>query len=133
MKIKSTRNRLLATSFIVSTAMVPLAATVVGSLALNMSIAGAASAQSQSGALRITIQGPNGKALSGATVVIKSPSSLSTKKVVTDGSGQVRVSGLDPATNYSISVSAPGFADFTADKVAVVSGKDLSVGYALAT
>jgi len=113
--------------------MVPLAATVVGSLALNMSIAGAASAQSQSGALRITIQGPNGKALSGATVVIKSPSSLSTKKVVTDGSGQVRVSGLDPATNYSISVSAPGFADFTADKVAVVSGKDLSVGYALAT
>jgi hypothetical protein len=50
---------------------------------------------------------------------------------VTDEDGFVRLSGLDPATNYTVDVSASGYADYSATNVAVVSGRDLSVGYAL--
>ena len=102
-------------------------------LAISFCVAGVALAQSQTGALRVTVQGTDGTPLSGATVVIRSPSSLTTKTATTDASGQVRVSGLDPATNYTVAVASPGFADFSASNVAVVSGKDLSVGYALAS
>lgn len=102
-------------------------------LAISFCVAGVALAQSQTGALRVTVQGTDGKPLSGATVVIRSPSSLTAKTATTDASGQVRVSGLDPATNYTVAVASPGFADFSASNVAVVSGKDLSVGYALAS
>lgn len=100
-------------------------------VALSFCVAGVALAQSQTGALRVAVTGPNGAPLSGATVVIKSPDSLNTKTATTDAEGRVRVSGLDPSTNYTVTISAGGFSNFSADHVAVVSGKDLSVGYAL--
>jgi hypothetical protein len=100
-------------------------------MALSVCVAGVAMAQSQTGALRVAVTGPNGAPLSGATVIIKSPDSLSTKTATTDAEGRVRVGGLDPSTNYTVTVSQAGVANFSADHVAVVSGKDLSVGYAL--
>ncbi|HJV41327.1 TonB-dependent receptor, partial [Caulobacter sp.] len=101
-------------------------------IALGMVVAGAALAQSQTGALRVTVNGANGAPVAGATVTIRSPDSLVTRTGVTDAEGRVRVSGLDPATNYTVSVASPGYTDFSTSNVAVVSGKDLSVGYALA-
>ena len=100
-------------------------------MALSVCVAGVALAQS-TGALRVAVTGPNGAPLAGATVTIKSPDSLVTRTGVTDADGRVRVSGLDPSTNYTVSISQAGYSNFSADHVAVVSGKDLSVGYALA-
>src|SRR3546814_19904666 len=57
--------------------------------------------------------------------------SLVSKPAVTAADGSVRLTGLDPATNYTVVVDASGYGDFSANNVAVVSGKNLSLGYAL--
>ena len=99
-------------------------------LALSMCFVGAAIA-ADSGGLRISISSANGQPVAGATVKASSPSSLSFKSGVTDANGNVNLVGLDPATNYTIEVVAAGYSPFNASKVAVVSDKNLSVGYVL--
>lgn len=133
MKINSTkggmRARLLTSTLLAGLASVaaPLALTTMVS-----AVPGIAMAQSQTGALRVTVNSASGP-VTGATVVVSSPDSLSPRTGVTDQDGRVRISGLDPATNYTVKVSAGGYADFASPaNVAVVSGKELSVGYALA-
>ncbi len=101
-------------------------------MALSVCVAGVALAQASSGALRVTVTGPNGQPLSGATVLVKSPDSIQARTGVTDAEGKVRVSGLDPSTNYTVTVTSTGYNDFSTGNVAVVSGQDRSVGYALA-
>lgn len=100
-------------------------------LALGMCFIGAAIAQSSVGGLRITITGNGGAPLAGATVKVSSPSSLVSKTGTTSADGSVNLVGLDPATNYTVEVIAPGYENFSAGNVAVVSGKNLSLGYAL--
>lgn len=102
-------------------------------VAMSTFIVGVALAQSQTGALRVTVSGENGAPVAGATVTVRSPDSLVTKTGTTDPEGRVRVSGLDPSTNYTVSVASPGYNEFSASNVAVVSGQDRSVGYALAS
>ncbi|PIB93565.1 TonB-dependent receptor [Caulobacter sp. FWC2] len=102
-------------------------------IALSVCVTGVALAQASSGALRVTVTGPNGQPLAGATVLVKSPDSIQPRTGVTDAEGKVRVSGLDPATNYTVTVTSSGYNDFSTSNVAVVSGQDRSVGYALAT
>ena len=94
-----------------------------------MCFAGAAWADT--GGLRIAINDASGQPLAGATVKVSSPDSLVSRSGVTDSAGRVRLNGLDPATNYTVEVVASGYTDFTARNVAVVSGKELSVGYML--
>jgi len=100
--------------------------------AMGLFIAGSAMAQTQTGALRVAVTGNDGQPLSGATVVVSSPDSLITRSGVTDATGRVRVAGLDPAQNYTVEIAAPGYAEYSASNVAVVTGRDLSVGYVLA-
>lgn len=88
-------------------------------------------AQSQAGSLQITITGKGGTPLAGAKVTVKSPDSLLTKSGTTDSAGRVRLAGLDPATNYTVTVEASGYNPYQATDVAVVSGRDLSLGYSL--
>ena len=102
------------------------------SLAVGMCLAGAAWA-AETGGLRIAVAGNGGKPVAGATVKISSPSSLVAKTAVTEADGSVRVTGLDPATDYKVEVVAAGYSTFTSTGVAVVSGQNLSVGYALGT
>lgn len=99
------------------------------SIALSMCIVGAAWADT--GGLRVSITDASGNPVAGATVKVSSPDSLVSKSGTTDASGALRLQGLDPATNYTVQIAAPGYTDFSASNVAVVSGKDLSVGYAL--
>lgn len=124
----SVRARLLTSTLLAGLASIatPLAITTVAT-----AIPTIASAQ-QTGGLRVTVNGATGGPLSGATVVVRSPDSLVSKSAVTGTDGRARLSGLDPSTNYTVTVSAAGFSDYTASNVAVVSGKDLSIGYALA-
>lgn len=99
-------------------------------VALGMLFAGAAVA-AETGGLRITIIGNGGQPLPGATVQVSSPDSLVSRSGVTEADGSVRLTGLDPATNYTVQVDAVDFDTFTASNVAVVTGKTLSLGYAL--
>ena len=99
-------------------------------VALGMCFVGAALA-AETGGLRVTITGTDGAPVAGATVQVSSPDSLVSRSGVTAADGSVRLQGLDPATNYTVVVDAAGYDDFSASNVAVVSGKNLSVGYAL--
>ena len=101
-------------------------------VALGLCFVGAAIA-AETGGLRVTITGANGAPVPGATVTVSSPDSLVTKTGVTEADGSVRLAGLDPSTNYTVEVVAAGHDKFTASNVAVVSGKNLSVGYSLGT
>lgn len=99
-------------------------------IALGLCFVGAAIA-AETGGLRVSITNASGTPLAGATVKVSSPSSLVSKTGVTNADGNVNLVGLDPATNYTVEVLAPGLSEFTATNVAVVSGQNLSVGYAL--
>jgi hypothetical protein len=99
------------------------------SVAIGMCFMGAAWA-AETGGLRIAITA-QGKPIPGATVRISSPSSLVTKTAVTEADGTARISGLDPATDYKVEVTAPGYTNYTASDVAVVSNQIPLVTYAL--
>ncbi len=99
------------------------------SVAIGMCFMGAALA-AETGGLRIAITAA-GKPVAGATVRISSPSSLVTKTAVTEADGTVRVAGLDPATDYKVEVVAPGYSNFVANDVAVVSNTNPTVAYSL--
>jgi hypothetical protein len=102
------------------------------SVAIGICFVGSAWA-AETGGLRISIAGIGGKPLAGATVKISSPSSLVAKTAITEADGTVRVAGLDPSSDYKVEVIAAGYASFNADNVVVVSGQNLSLGYALGT
>lgn len=127
MKLKTIRQRLLNTSMIGSAALLALTAVPVIALVAPTN----ALAQTQTGSLRVQVSGEGGAPLAGATVSVSSPSSLVSRTGVTDASGSVRLAGLDPATNYTIDVSAAGYQSFSVGNVAVVTGRDLSLGYVL--
>ena len=99
-------------------------------LALSMCFVGAAIA-ADTGGLRVTITDTVGQPVAGATVKVSSPSSLVSKTGVTNADGTVNLVGLDPATNYTVEVTASGYSNFSASNVAVVSDRNLSVGYRL--
>jgi hypothetical protein len=85
----------------------------------------------ETGGLRISVTGAQGKPVAGATVKISSPSSLVTKTAVTEADGSVRIAGLDPATDYKVEVAAPGYSTFNATDVSVISGANPSLNYTL--
>lgn len=127
MNIRTIRQRLLQSTMIGGTALM----VMVAAPAVTMLTPTAALAQSQTGNLRVSVQGESGQPLVGATVTVRSPSSLVSKSGVTDSTGRARLVGLDPATNYTVEIEADGYASYSASNVAVVSGKELAVGYAL--
>ncbi|MFT4178237.1 MAG: carboxypeptidase-like regulatory domain-containing protein, partial [Thermomonas sp.] len=99
-------------------------------MALSLCFVGAAYA-ADTGGLRITITGNGGQPLAGATVKVSSPDSLVSKTGVTAADGSVSLAGLDPSTRYTVEIVASGYNNYSASNVAVVSGKNLSLGYAL--
>ncbi len=107
------------------TAVCRALATMAGAVFLSVA------AWADTGGLRIVVSGSDGKPLSGVTVKIGSPSSLLNKTVVTEADGSARVSGLDPARDYKVEVTASGFKPFSADNVAVIGGQSVNLGYVL--
>lgn len=123
------REQLLAKTVLAGVASLGVPSMVVAG---TIAFAPNALAQSQTGNLSIAVTGEGGAPLAGATVKVSSPSSLVSKTGVTGADGSVRLTGLDPATNYTVEIAASGFETFSAPNVAVVSGRDLSLGYSLA-
>lgn len=127
MKTHTIRQRLLQSTMIGGAALLALTAVP----AVTLLAPTTAMAQSQTGTLRVTVAGSDGMPLPGATVTVSSPSSLVTRTATTDGEGRARLTGLDPATNYTVAINAAGYDAFSATDVAVVSGRELALGYAL--
>lgn len=84
------------------------------------------------GGVRLSVTGPDGTPVSGATVKLTSPDSLIKSSATTGSDGTARMQGLDPATNYTVEITANGFQSLSKDGVAVVSGQNLSLTYVLA-
>jgi hypothetical protein len=73
------------------------------------------------GAIGGTVVDPSGAAIPEARVVVKNSGTNAEQTAVTDATGYYRVTRLQPAA-YVVTVSAAGFADFTAEKVVVEIG-----------
>jgi iron complex outermembrane receptor protein len=88
--------------------------------------------QKDSAVISGTVQDPVGGAVQNATVVVKNDSTGVETKSTTDGMGKFSVSGL-PSGNYTVEVSAPGFAlaSRTNVKVSAEHAEDLSIALAL--
>jgi outer membrane receptor protein involved in Fe transport len=73
------------------------------------------------GAIGGTVVDPSGAAIPEARVVVKNSGTNAEQTAVTDATGYYRITRLQPAA-YVVTVSAAGFADFTAEKVVVEIG-----------
>lgn len=127
LKRNSIRHRLLASTMVGGATLFAMTAVSAATLLAPTAVM----AQSQTGTLRVSIVGSDGQPLPGASVRVSSPDSLISRSGTTDAEGRVRLLGLDPATNYTVEVTASGYDAFSAPGVAVVSGRELAVGYAL--
>lgn len=127
MKTQTIRQRLLRSTMFGGAALLALTAVP----AMTLLAPTTAMAQSQTGSLRVTVTDGAGQPLVGAAVKVASADSLISRSAVTDEQGRARLTGLDPATNYTVEVTASGHDAFIASSVAVVSGRELAVGYAL--
>ncbi len=78
------------------------------------------------GAIAGTIQDPSGAVIGGATVLIRNMATNASVQVTADGSGYFNAPLLEPG-NYTVSITAQGFAAYRADNVVVVVGQVTSV------
>ena len=89
-----------------------------------------ARAQTGTGSLHGTVTDPSGAAVTNATVIAVTPDG-SAKTSNTNRTGAYTIEGLAPGT-YTVTVSAPGFADYAKDGVEVAGGSSQLVNIALA-
>ena len=78
------------------------------------------------GAISGTVSDPAGAVVGGATITIHNTATNAEVKLTSDGSGFFMASLLEPGA-YSVSISAPNFADYRAENVVVVVGQVTSL------
>ena len=78
------------------------------------------------GSISGTVMDPSGAVVSNAAVSIKNSATGFTLNLVADGSGYYKAPLLEPG-EYTVSVTAPGFANYRADHVVVVVGQVTSI------
>jgi outer membrane receptor protein involved in Fe transport len=97
--------------------------SALGLLALGVFAATSASAQTAvDGAVAGTVADASGASLPTATIVVHSTATNADTTVKADESGYFRATRLVPG-DYTVTVTAPGFADYTAQHVIVEVGK----------
>lgn len=69
----------------------------------------------------------NGGVIPGATVVLHGSDSKDQKTLVTEDNGLFKFGGIDPGVTYHVTVSAPGFADWTSETITPTAGQSLMV------
>ena len=90
-------------------------------MALFLCTSGGFAQSTTDGAIGGTVTDASGAAVPGAKVTVKSLGTNAEELVMTDDTGYFRVGKLPPAA-YSVTVSAPGFAPFTVERVVVQVG-----------
>ena len=83
--------------------------------------------QAQRGTVSLTVTDADGAVLPGATVSASSDQSLTRRTAITDGQGRAKLVGLDPATNYVVTVTLDGFAGARLEGVQVRAGQDTAL------
>ena len=87
--------------------------------------------QAQRGTISVTITDSEGGALPGALVTATSDETLTRRTAAADATGEATLVGLDPATNYIITVSLDGFAGARIEGIIVRAGVDSDVAVKL--
>ena len=93
-------------------------------LLLVLSTLGVATVKAQTavdGAIGGTVNDSTGRAIAGASVVVRNSATNAEEKVVTDASGVYRAIHLQPGI-YTVTVTAPGFGAYTSKDVTVEVG-----------
>ncbi|MEM7350872.1 MAG: TonB-dependent receptor [Acidobacteriota bacterium] len=83
--------------------------------------------QAQRGSVSVTVTDADGAVLPGATVSASSDQSLTRRTAISDNQGRARLVGLDPATNYVVTVTLDGFAGARLEGVRVTAGQDTAL------
>ncbi|MDT5293931.1 MAG: hypothetical protein QOJ76_811 [Acidobacteriota bacterium] len=95
------------------------AATSAALVALVLALASPATAQVTTGALQGVVNDPNGAAVAGASVKVTNADTGAARETTTNAEGFYRVTNLTPGVNYTVEVSATGFAVGKLTRVAV--------------
>src|SRR5437764_1087690 len=90
-----------------------------------------ASAQSTTGNLQGIVKDPNGAVVAGAAVKVTNNDTGQSKETTTNGEGFYRVTNLTPGDNYTVEVTAQGYAPKT-EKVGVRLGLENNADISLA-
>jgi hypothetical protein len=99
---------------------------------LNISVTTLRGQTAVDGAVAGTVVDSTGAAIANAAILVHSTATSADTSSATDASGYFRVSRLAPG-DYTVKVSAPGFADYTAQHVIVEVGKLTEVAPKLST
>jgi hypothetical protein len=83
------------------------------------------------GGLMINVVDADGNPVAGAQISASTPDSLTRRSGVTDANGQVRIMGLDPSDQYTVTVNAEGYQPARNEGALVVSEKTLNVPFVL--
>ena len=78
--------------------------------------------QAQRGSVEVVVTDVDGGAIPGALVNVSSDETLTRRDVVTDTTGKATAVALDPAANYTVTVTMDGFASKTVQSVGVGAG-----------
>jgi hypothetical protein len=101
---------------------------LVGVLLLAATVATAAQAQTTTGSLRGQVTDPSGAAVTGATVLVTTPSGVAT--AATNRDGIFEVNGLVPG-KYGVKVIAAGFTAFERPEIEITAGQAQKLNVAL--
>src|SRR5580693_10169225 len=96
--------------------------------------------KAQTGIIVGTVTDVNDDTVPGATVVLEGPVQTDPRTVVTNGNRFFEFKDVEPGTNYHVTVSAQGFANWTSPAVilkpgqyAILTGSKLHIAEALTT
>jgi len=78
------------------------------------------------GAIAGTVEDPSGAVIGNANITIRNDATNAIVKVTADGSGYFNAPLLEPGT-YTVTVTAPGFASYTASNVVLIVGQVTSL------
>jgi hypothetical protein len=97
---------------------------LIALLVLGLSAVGMAQSQATTGQIIGTVKNPNGEVIPGATVKVTNTENGQTQTLTTNDEGGFRAVSLQPG-NYSLSVTAQGFGEFTQTGYQVEVGSSL--------
>jgi hypothetical protein len=83
------------------------------------------------GALRGTVADASGAVVPNATVVVRNDSIGLTRNIQASSDGAFEAASLPPAAGYAVTITAAGFANYTAKDIAVHVGETITVPIAL--
>jgi len=84
------------------------------------------------GTIEVVVTDPDGGVIPGATVVVAASDTVTSRTVVTDAEGRVRIEGLAPSANYTVDVELSSFRPAKYERVLVRSGQVTTINTQLA-